>query len=206
MKPFRTARPDAGAPHARSQFYARDRAAQARRYDRQAQAAMPALVQSYREQHPEGRGQQLDVRWYTASEDVTGNLRPAFITLLAAVSAVLLIACSNVANLLLVRLPAAGVRSLCAWRSGAARQWHRALVRLREHAGQRDRGRSSDCASRSGQSRSFRNLPAIISRSKAESHCIRRCSFHVGPVASHWSAHGTLSGVAKFARRSGRWT
>jgi predicted permease len=69
----------------------------------QAQAAMPALFQSYREQHPETADNSWTSVLVTAAADVTGNLRPAFITLLAAVSAVLLIACSNVANLLLVR-------------------------------------------------------------------------------------------------------
>jgi putative ABC transport system permease protein len=69
----------------------------------QAQSTMPALVQSYRAQHPE----TADCTWtsvlVSAPEDATGDLRPAFVTLLIAVGAVLLIACSNVANLLLIR-------------------------------------------------------------------------------------------------------
>ena len=69
----------------------------------QAQATMPALERSYRAQHPE----TADCTWtsvlMSVAEDVTGDLRPAFVTLLIAVGAVLLIACSNVANLLLVR-------------------------------------------------------------------------------------------------------
>src|SRR5438477_3295113 len=69
----------------------------------QAQAAMKALEQSYREQHPETADNTWASILVPAPEDATGNLRPAFVTLLLAVSAVLLIACTNVANLLLVR-------------------------------------------------------------------------------------------------------
>jgi predicted permease len=69
----------------------------------QAQATMGALERSYREQHPETADNSWASILVSASEDATGNLRPAFITLLLAVCAVLLIACTNVANLLLVR-------------------------------------------------------------------------------------------------------
>jgi putative ABC transport system permease protein len=70
---------------------------------KQAKAALPSLDQSYNTQYPNKIDSSMTTTIKTLPEDVTENIRATFITLFAAVSFVLLIACSNVANLLLVR-------------------------------------------------------------------------------------------------------
>ena len=69
----------------------------------QVKAALPSLDQSYVTQYPNKIDSSLATTVRTLPEDVTQNFRAGFVTLFAAVSFVLLIACSNVANLLLVR-------------------------------------------------------------------------------------------------------
>ena len=69
----------------------------------QARASLPSLDQSYRTQYPNKIDSSLTGALKALPQDVTENFRAGFITLFAAVCFVLLIACSNVANLLLVR-------------------------------------------------------------------------------------------------------
>src|SRR5438034_8804726 len=69
----------------------------------QARAALPSLEQSYRTQYPNKIDSTVTTTLRPLPQDVTENFRAGFITLFAAVCFVLLIACSNVANLLLVR-------------------------------------------------------------------------------------------------------
>ena len=69
----------------------------------QVKAALPSLDQSYRTQYANKIDSGFTTTVKTLPEDVTENFRAGFVTLFAAVTFVLLIACSNVANLLLVR-------------------------------------------------------------------------------------------------------
>src|SRR5438093_7565963 len=71
---------------------------------KQVKAALPSLDQSYRAQYTNKIDSGFTTTVKTLPEDVTENFRAGFITLFAAVTFVLLIACSNVANLLLVRV------------------------------------------------------------------------------------------------------
>jgi putative ABC transport system permease protein len=69
----------------------------------QVRAALPPLEQDYRAHYANKIDSAASTSIKTLPQDVTENIRAGFGTLFAAVCLVLLIACSNVANLLLVR-------------------------------------------------------------------------------------------------------
>ena len=71
----------------------------------QAQAEMSVIAARLAQQNPEySKGESAEV--VAMHEQVVGRIRPTLLTLLAAVGVVVLIACGNVANLLLVRASA----------------------------------------------------------------------------------------------------
>ena len=69
----------------------------------QAQAEMNLIAEQFRSEFPEHAASKLRIRAIPLHYDVIKHARPALLILLGAVGMVLLIACANVANLLLVR-------------------------------------------------------------------------------------------------------
>ncbi len=69
----------------------------------QAQAEMDSISRALRASYPDHERVSFHVAVSPLAMEVTGNVRPALLALLAAVSLVLLVACANVASLQLVR-------------------------------------------------------------------------------------------------------
>jgi len=69
----------------------------------QAQAEMDTITRGFQSAFPKQYDREFGVTIVRAADEVFGAIRPALLLLLCAVGAVLLIACTNVANLLLAR-------------------------------------------------------------------------------------------------------
>ena len=74
----------------------------------QAQAEVDTLTHAFQRQYPRQYDREFGLTLIPAPREVFGDVRPALMVLLLAVGAVLLIACANVANLLLARAEARG--------------------------------------------------------------------------------------------------
>ncbi|MGI9040842.1 MAG: ABC transporter permease [Gemmatimonadales bacterium] len=69
----------------------------------QAQAEMNVMAESFRSEYPVHAASNLRIRVVPLQHDIVKHARPALLTLMGAVGLVLLIACANVAHLLLAR-------------------------------------------------------------------------------------------------------
>jgi putative ABC transport system permease protein len=69
----------------------------------QAQADMSGIAEQFRQEFPEHKAANTRIRVVPLHEDIVKHARPSLLTLMGAVGLVLLIACGNVAHLLLAR-------------------------------------------------------------------------------------------------------
>ena len=168
----------------------------------QARAALQLLENSYRAQYPEKIDAKSGTVVKTLPEDVTENLRPGFATLLAAVTFVLLIACSNVANLLLVRFSGRRREISLRMALGAIARERAAAFCFRKRAHQFARGnsrRAPRLAIGPARAETRGELPPDRSRQR-DGAFISGARVHDRALAAHRSGHGLVSRAAKLAR------
>ena len=169
----------------------------------QARAALQLLENSYRAQYPEKIDAKSGTVVKTLPEDVTENLRPGFATLLAAVTFVLLIACSNVANLLLVRFSGRRREISLRMALGATRASVLRLFVFESVLHQLARGnsrRAPRLAVGAARAETRGELPSDRSRHRYGAF-ISGARVYDRALAAHRSGDGLVSRAAKLARR-----
>ena len=166
----------------------------------QAEATMPALQQGYREERPENADNSWASYLVPIAEDVTGNLRPAFHDTPGSGERGVTHRMQQCRELIVGAFHRTSARDCVAHGGGRPAKQHRSVVCTRKHPGQRY------CGCR-------RIMPGALdgigcsaygrAKRSAGKWCIiasARACFHTGVIADHRSAHGPLSGMAKFAR------
>ncbi len=142
---------------------------------------MNVIAAGYRQAHPANVDAPSQIEVVPLLDDAVGEQRQSYLLLFGAVGCVLLIACANIANLLLARFAGRRREIAARFALGASRgDVVRQLV-TESMLVARARRRASDCCSRSGAARAgrLRRRPDSARRSRSGSirwRSASRCS------------------------------